>query len=196
MAKSDPSVIITYFYPEDTPLRRLLLRHSLQVRDKALDLLRHPGRIGPAPDAALAAAGAMLHDIGIGACHAPGILCMGDQPYLAHGIIGARMLREYGKNHGLDLEPFARICERHIGSGLTAAEIRAGALPLPERDFLPETPEEQLICLADKFFSKSGDMREKSLSHIRRSMQKFGPAPLARFDALCRAFGLRPDEND
>ncbi len=192
----DPLAIIAYFYPEDTPLRRLLLRHSLQVRDKALALLRRPGRTGPEPDAAVAAAGAMLHDIGIGACHAPGILCMGDQPYLAHGLIGARMLREYGKKHGLNLEPFARICERHTGSGLTAAEIRAGALPLPERDFLPETPEEQLICLADKFFSKSGDMQEKSLPRIRHSMAKFGPSPLARFDALCRTFGLRPDGDD
>ena len=106
------------------------------------------------------------------------------------------MLREYGEKNNLNLEPFARICERHTGSGLSAAEIRAGALPLPEQDFLPETPEEQLICLADKFFSKSGDMREKSLPHIRRSMLKFGQAPLARFDALCRTFGLQPEKCD
>ena len=192
----DPLNIIAHFYPDDTPLRRLLLHHSFQVRDKALELLRHPGRIGPEPDVALVTAGALLHDIGIRFCHAPGILCMGEQPYLAHGIIGARMLREYGEKNNLNLEPFARICERHTGSGLSAAEIRAGALPLPEQDFLPETPEEQLICLADKFFSKSGDMREKSLPHIRRSMLKFGQAPLARFDALCRTFGFQPEKCD
>jgi uncharacterized protein len=50
------------------------------------------------------------------------------------------------------MEKFARICERHTGSGLTAEEIVSGGLPLPERDFLPETLEEKIICLADKFF--------------------------------------------
>ena len=180
--------LIAFFYPEETPLRRLLVAHSVQVRDKALKILARSGRSGI--DAALTADGAMLHDIGIGRCHAPSIFCEGDEPYLRHGILGARMLREYGKAHGLDLERFARICERHTGSGLTAREIRLQSLPLPERDLLPETPEEKLVCLADKFFSKSGDGQEKSLSRIRRSMVKFGESSLARFDALCAEFGV------
>lgn len=101
------------------------------------------------------------------------------------------MLRAYGKEYMLDLECFARICERHTGSGLTAEEIRTGALPLPERDFLPETMEERLICLADKFFSKSGSMKEKSMAKVRLSMAKFGPAVLERFEALCTLFDIK-----
>jgi len=143
-------------------------------------------------DRDLVEAGAMLHDIGIGRCHAPTILCDGAAPYIAHGVIGSGMLREYGAAHGIDLEACARICERHTGSGVTAAEIRAQALPLPERDYLPETPEERLICLADKFFSKSGDRRKKSLESIRHGLSRFGADSLARFDALCREFGVCP----
>ena len=158
------------------------------MRNKALELAANSPE---KPDLALVADGAMLHDLGIGRCDAPSIDCNGTEPYLAHGIIGAKMLREYGAAHGLDLEKYARICERHTGSGLTAAEIRKQGLPLPERDYLPETPEEELVCLADKFFSKSGDMNEKPLDKVRRSLAKFGDAPLARFDELCRRFHVK-----
>ncbi len=188
-ARIEPLEILYFFYPEDTPLRRLLLKHSVQVREKALSLLEHSPLSGEA-DPALVAAGAMLHDIGIVHCHAPKILCVGSEPYLAHGLLGARMLREYGaaRNMAAEMEPFARICERHTGSGITAEEVRRQQLPIPERDCLPETIAEKAVCLADKFFSKSGDMREKPLERIRRSMEKFGPGPAERFEALCRLF--------
>ena len=98
------------------------------------------------------------------------------------------MLRQFGSDNRLDLEVFARICERHTGSGLSAEDIRDQDLPLPLQDFMPETPEEILICLADKFFSKSGDMAEKSFDSVHRSMAKFGPASLDRFEQMCRLF--------
>ena len=177
-----PQTLIEHFYPDDSPLRRLLIRHSTQVRTKALEILDSPLCAGLKLDRELVSAGAMLHDIGIGRCDARGILCEGTAPYIAHGIIGAKMLREYGKAQGIDLERYARICERHTGSGIAAQEIRAQALPLPERDYLPESDEEKLICLADKFFSKSGDMREKPLARARASVAKFEADSAARFD--------------
>ena len=186
----DPDAVFRHFYPEDTPLRRLLLRHSTQVRDKALAILANPSRPPLVLDPGLVSAGAMLHDVGVLQCHAPSILCVGTRPYIAHGVIGAEMLRDYGRTHGIDLEPFARICERHTGTGITAKEVREQRLPIPERDWLPETPEEKLVCLADKFFSKSGDMREKPAAAVRRSLEKFGTDTLERFDALLRLFGL------
>jgi uncharacterized protein len=186
----DSDAVIRHFYPEDTPLRRLLLRHSTQVRDKALAILALPSCPPLELDLRLVSAGAMLHDIGILQCHAPTILCEGSRPYIAHGVIGAEMLRAYGQANGLDMTPFARICERHTGAGITAQEVRDQHLPIPERDYLPETPEEKIVCLADKFFSKSGDMQEKPASKVRRSLEKFGPDTVARFDALCRLFGL------
>ena len=90
------------------------------------------------------------------------------------------------------MEAFARICERHTGSGLTREDIIRQALPLPEADYLPESGEERLICLADKFYSKSGDMAEKKIPAIRKSMLKFGTGAVRRFDNLCAAFGLDP----
>ncbi|MDD3886575.1 MAG: HD domain-containing protein [Victivallaceae bacterium] len=182
----NPIEIINHFYPEDTPLRRLLLKHSRQVCEKALEIMQNPVCRKLELDPRLVADGAMLHDIGIGFCHAPGILCEGDAPYIAHGVIGAKMLREYRAG----LEPYARICERHTGVGITAKEVAAQGLPIPQRDYLPETPEEKLIALADKFYSKSGNMQEKSVSAIRRSLSKFGDDSVARFDALCRLFGV------
>jgi uncharacterized protein len=48
-----------------------------------------------------------------------------------------------------------------------------------------------MVCLADKFFSKSGDMEEKSFEKVRRSMAKFGEESLKRFDGLWAFFNFR-----
>ena len=182
--------ILRHFYPEETPLRKMLLKHSFQVCRKALQILRSPACPALQLDRDTVIVGALLHDLGIGCCHAADIFCTGPEPYIAHGILGARMLREYAGRTGKQMERYARICERHTGSGLTAEDIRRQHLPLPEQDYLPETPEEKLICLADKFFSKSGSMKEKSLPQITRSMQKFGPGAVSRWQKLCRDFGI------
>ena len=182
----DHQAIIDFYYPTGDTAREILLHHSAQVRDKALAIWQNcPLR--DAIDPATLAAGAMLHDIGIRLCHAPDIGCLGELPYIAHGVAGGRMLRECDP----ELETLARICERHTGTGLTAAEIRTRALPLPERDFLPETPTEKLICLADKFFSKSGDFSEKPLAKVRAQIARFGAANTARFEALLALFAVR-----
>lgn len=170
--------IIDLFYSKSDPAREILLFHSRQVTEKALAIAKNFSGIA---DLELISCGAMLHDIGIRFCNAPDIGCFGEDNYLLHGILGAenlRCLRIPG------IEKVARICERHTGSGITADEIISGSLPLPQKDFLPESLEEKIICLADKFFSKSGDMQEKSLEDIRRGMKKFGDDSLARFDAM------------
>lgn len=178
--------LILKYYPEDTPLRRIIIKHSAQVRDKAFDILDAPSCPPVQIDRKLLNEGALLHDIGIGRCHAPKIECNGDQPYIKHGVLGAEMLRGISP----DYEPLARICERHTGSGITAAQIIQRDLPLPHQDFLPETPEEKLVCLADKFFSKSGDMKEESLEQIRAELIRFGEDSLQRFNNLCQTFGV------
>ena len=184
------AAILRAFYPEETPMRLLLEKHSRQVAEMAAEILAGapvPLRETIAPGDVVMAA--MLHDIGIGRCHAPGIHCFGDCDYIAHGVLGGEMLRKYAAEHGADLEFCARVCERHTGSGLTRREILDRRMPIaPPRDLLPETPLEKLICLADKFYSKSGAMERKPLEKVRRSMAKFGDAPLARFDELMRFF--------
>ena len=204
----NPYDIIQRFYPQDTPLRRLLILHSEKVRDKAFELLESARRTNgseelKAVDERLINDGALLHDIGIGRTHAPGILCEGTEPYICHGILGAQMLRDLVAGHGASNESFvseeadylerlARICERHTGAGLTVQDIVQQNLPIvPARDLLPETVEEKLVCLADKFYSKSGDpASEKNLERVRRSMMKFGADSEARFEDLCRLFSV------
>jgi uncharacterized protein len=90
------------------------------------------------------------------------------------------------------LEQIARICERHTGAGLTMRDIVEQKLPItPPRDLVPETLVEKLVCLADKFYSKSGDpSKEKDFERVRRSMMKFGADSTARFEELCRLFSV------
>ena len=54
-------------------------------------------------------------------------------------------------------------------------------LPLPHHDFLPVTIEEQMVCYADKFFSKTKLDREKTLQQAERSVAKHGEKGLLRF---------------
>ena len=127
---------------------------------------------------------ALLHDIGIIRCYAPDIRCEGELPYICHGVEGRRMLEAEG------LPRHALVCERHTGAGLTVDDIISQRLPLPLRDMTPQTLEERLICYADKFYSKSGDIRrEKTLDKVIKSMERHGPDTLARFMALHKEFG-------
>lgn len=177
--------IIDFFYNDQPELKKVLLKHSEQVGRKALQILE---KSSCTLDKNEVMNGALLHDIGIFKCHAPSILCNGEANYIAHGIIGAELLRQYGRENNIDLEIYARIAERHTGSGLTKEDIENQNLPLPHQDFLPETQLEKLICLADKFFSKSGDMQEKNIESVHRSMAKFGAESLRRFDELMKIF--------
>lgn len=177
---ADYKKIIDLYYPADTPLRDIYLRHCRQVADEALEIAR---RKHLPLDPLMIEGAAMTHDIGIFATDAPGIECHGTEPYIAHGIIGAALLRKEGAP-----EEWARVAERHTGSGLTSAEIAAQGLPLPVADYLPETLLERLICYADKFYSKSGAMKRKDLQKVRASMARFGEDSLRRFDALHTEF--------
>jgi uncharacterized protein len=167
---------------ENTPEN--VIQHCKAVCKKAMKIAANFDNA----DKDLIRKGALLHDIGIIKCNAPSILCMGTANYIEHGVIGAAMLREYGMANGIELEIYAGIAELHTGSGLTAKNIIEQKLPLPHRDFLPETELEKLICYADKFFSKSGSMQEKSLESVRQSMAKFGQQSIDRFEEMHALF--------
>ena len=164
--------IIDKYYP-DNELKRILLTHSKQVANKAIEIVDcHPELNA---DKQFVEEAAMLHDIGIIKCNAPGIQCFGTEPYICHGTIGADMLRDEGFPH------HARVCERHTGAGLSLAEIIAQNLPVPHYDLMPESIEEQIICYADKFFSKTRLTQEKTLKQAIHSLSKFGEEGVKRF---------------
>ena len=165
--------IIDQYYPEDTALRHILMIHSRSVMERALAICDRHRELNL--DRNFIVEAAMLHDIGICRCHAPGILCYGSEPYICHGRIGAEMLRQAG------FPRHARVCERHTGAGLTKTEIIQQNLPLPHEDFLPETLEEKLICYADKFYSKTHPEVEKTIEQAERSLKRFGEDGVERF---------------
>ena len=186
-------IIIDTFYPVGTndKLRQILLTHSRGVADLALEIAaKHPEL---QLDSNIVEAAAMLHDIGICQCDAAGIECFGTEPYICHGRLGATMLRENAAKWGLtaeEIEPFARVCERHTGAGLTTREIEAQHLPLPAIDMLPETTLEKVVCYADKFYSKTRPEVRKTYEKAEKSIAKFGEEGLNRFKEWNRKFAV------
>ncbi|HSW98398.1 MAG TPA: HDIG domain-containing protein [Candidatus Saccharimonadales bacterium] len=145
-------------------------------------------------DTKLVHAAALLHDIG----YYPLLDKNGYEPKgegIKHGVTGAEMLRKEGVG-----EAICRIAERHTGVGLTRGGILKFHLPLPARDFIPETAEEWLVAYADKLHSKSilvdephdilgwFNRPETYLEYARR----FGEENAARFAELVKKYGA-PD---
>lgn len=177
----DYTRIIDKYYPAGTLRRDIYVKHCRQVADLALELAR---RSKIDLDPAQIEEAAMLHDIGIFLTDAAAIGCTGDARYIAHGPLGADLLRREGVD-----EAIARVAERHTGTGITAYDIELFGLPMPVADYLPETMLEKIVCYADKFYSKSGDMAQKDFHRARASMARYGGDSLARFDALTDLFG-------
>ena len=174
--------IIDKYYPAGSPLRDIYMHHCRSVANLALDIARRKGLdLSPAD----IEAAAMLHDIGIVRTDAPGIHCHGSEPYLGHGRIGADLLRAEGAP-----EEYAHVAERHTGAGLTPEDVaRMSPMLSPDRSYMPQTLLERLVCYADKFYSKSGDMKIKPLERVRASLAKFGEGASERFERLHEEFG-------
>mgnify|MGYP002622829651 CR=1 FL=1 len=177
----DSESYIHKYYANSPELEALLLLHSRQVAEHALRVAEsHPEC---ALDTTFLYEAALLHDIGIIQCDAPSIMCHGTHPYILHGYLGGQMLRTEG------LPRHARVCERHTGTGLTAEQILQRQLPLPPGNYCPETLEEQVICYADKFYSKSSPQAPKSLDHVLRSLSRFGEEGVRKFLLWHEQFG-------
>ncbi|MHA2429515.1 MAG: HDIG domain-containing metalloprotein [Promethearchaeota archaeon] len=127
-------------------------RHSLKVAEKALVIAE--GITKMKVNQNLLEIGALLHDIGRSKTHG-----------FKHALIGGKILRERGFP-----EELARICETHILGGLDKEDAKT--VGLPERDFLPNSIEEKIICLADKHMA---GIREVSIEErFRRWFLKYG----------------------
>lgn len=158
--------IIDKYYPADDELRRILMIHSRQVADRCLAIVAKHKELPV--DVQFMEEAAMLHDIGIYRCDAPSIHCHGTEPYLRHGPIGGEILRAEG------LPRHARVAERHTGTGLPGYE--------------PETLEEQIICYADKFYSKSRLDHVLTVAETAQSLEKFGHDGVLKFLTWAECF--------
>ncbi|MBQ6406021.1 MAG: HD domain-containing protein [Prevotella sp.] len=162
----DYQAIIDKYYPADDELRRVLLLHSRQVADRCLLIVKKHKELPV--DVQFLEEAAMLHDIGIYQCDAPSIHCHGTEPYIKHGPIGGDLLRQEGYPR------HARVAERHTGTGLPGFE--------------PETLEEQIVCYADKFYSKSKPDHVRTVAETAQSLEKFGHEGVLKFLSWAEKF--------
>ena len=179
----DALALIREVYASTPRAMDILVRHGRQVAEKAVAAARRVMHLQP--DITFIREAALLHDIGIHQTRAPDLGCTGTHPYLCHGVLGRKILEKRG------LPRHALVCERHVGTGITSAEIHDRNLPLPCRDMRPVTLEEEIVCWADKFFSKSetANSAEKSLPDILRQLSAHGPDKAHIFLAWHRRFG-------
>ena len=182
--KISPAQLISKYYADAPQAKKILLDHSRLVTRKALKIGRYLQAHGESVDLEFIAEAAMLHDIGMIRTDTPELGCHGQGNYLQHGIRGKELLEKEG------LPRHARVCERHIGVGLTEDEIRQQQLPLPPRDMQPETLEEQIICYADLFYSKGNNNpdAEKTFTEIREKLEKYGKNKVAVFEQWRKKF--------
>lgn len=177
------SILHQYIAPE-TKTYSLYLPHVVLVTNFALEIAR---RQGLAHDSLLFIEEAgLLHDIGIIQVKDPELGCFGDAEYIQHGVLGAQMLRSHG------LEKHALVAERHTGVGITAKEIQAQKLPLPERDYLPLSQEEVILCYADLFYSKDPQKlwEKKTPEQVASSLARFGQEKVVTFLKWSEKYGF------
>lgn len=159
----NPLHLIDKYYAHNPELHYILVTHSCQVKDLALEVIKNHPELKVDPQFIEEAS--MLHDIGIFMTDAPRIHCHGLSLYIQHGYLGAALLRTEG------LEKHALVCERHTGVGISKSTIMERHLPLPLEDMLPITLEEKIICYADKFYSKTELHKKHDLDRIKKSLQ-------------------------
>jgi len=181
----DSLAIIENFYTPGTKLYNVLVGHSRIVTQKSLEIAKN--LIDLKPDLEFIEKAAMLHDIGIFLTRAQSIGCSGTQPYICHGYLGKKLLDE----KGLPLK-YGLVCERHTGAGITKENIFSNNLPLPQRDMVPMSLEEKIICVADKYHSKSPKQAGKKITttQIIDELGKISKDHARRFSIWIEEFNL------
>jgi uncharacterized protein len=184
MQHSDNIELLKKYAGTGSKVFHILVAHSESVKNLAALIVKNNPQLNV--NLNLLESAAMLHDIGIVKTHAPDIGCHGIHPYICHGYLGREILEAEG------LDVIAPFCERHTGTGISMEEIIQHNLPLPHRDMMPVSIEEQILCYADKFFSKTGKNlhKPKKLKRIYENLSKYGEAKARRFDEFIGMFGL------
>jgi uncharacterized protein len=137
-------------------------------------------------DTDLVRAGALLHDIGVYRLYTPAGE-LDTTEYVRHGVLGHELL------HGLGFpDELSRFCSRHTGVGITRADVRRQSLPIPVDDYIPGSPEEELVLYADKFHSKRTPPVFVSGDTYADAVGRWGADKVIAFGALRQRYG-EPD---
>lgn len=136
-----------------------VVKHSLSVSKLASEIARKLKKNGYKIDLDFIKTASLLHDIGRAKTHS-----------ISHGIEGGKILKElkFGKN-------FVRVCENHIGAGITKEEaIRVG---LPPKNFIPKTLEEKVIAHADNLILGERVVSiKKTINKLKKELGSNHPA--------------------
>jgi len=127
----------------------------------------------------------LLHDIGSYAFFDDEGNTLNDRLYPQHAILGARILEDEGLSKDI-----ADIISTHVLLGLSKQEIIDTPWYLPERDYIPQCIEGELLCYADRFHSKHPTFNayDTFLARLKKSL----PKQSERFEKWAERFGL-PD---
>jgi uncharacterized protein len=136
-------------------------------------------------DADLVHAGCLVHDIGVYALYKNGVL--DGQNYITHGVLGEKILQDESYPQQLQ-----RMAANHTGVGLSRHDVKAQHLPIPERDYIAVTPEEQIVMYADKFHSKTTPPYFNSVAWFLDHIAQFGVDKADTFKKMVAEYG-EPD---
>ena len=144
--------------------------------------------------------GGLLHDIGTyfvlkydgsekvdGSEKSENKLSFDGPNYILHGIRGYEYLLRNGFSE--DAAQFAR---NHTGVGLTREQVVSQNLPLPAEDYIPQTIEQEIVMVADKYNSKSIPPRFLTVDVYRRKAARFGEKNAMRWMQFVAKYG-EPD---
>lgn len=159
----------------------IVWKHCNIVRDLSLQIADNLKKKGIKVDRDLLEVGALIHDIGAYSCFDTKQEPI--KPYIQHGILGEQVLLD----QGLPME-LARFASHHTGVGITKKDIEQQNLPLPKKDFIPETLEEEIVCFADKFHSKSSNFH--GFEEIVTDLSQYGPDKVKRLKKFKEKFGI------
>jgi uncharacterized protein len=121
-------------------------------------------------------AGALLHDVGV--------YRLESTAYVRHGVLGHELLASIG----FPVE-ICRFASCHTGVGITRDDVMRQSLPIPVDDYLPRTPEEELVLYADKFHSKRRPPVFLTGNTYAAEVARFGTDKALRFAALRTLYG-------
>ncbi|MFF0339881.1 HD domain-containing protein [Kribbella sp. NPDC004875] len=127
-------------------------------------------------DTDLVRVGALLHDIGV--------YRLESTAYVRHGVLGHELLASLGFPVEL-----CRFASCHTGVGITRDDVVRQSLPIPVGDYVPRTPEEELVMYADKFHSKRTPPVFLSGDTYATEVARFGADKVRRFGALRARYG-------
>lgn len=172
-------------YAPDKESLDLVWSHSLIVAKIAEQVMKNHPKLDVDKDLVLT--GCLLHDIGVYFvepcnCH-PELRKGNEEPYVTHGVIGADIVRREKFP-----EEVAKIIERHIGVGISKKQIIERNIPLPHKDFVPETGEEKLVGYADNFHSKRPKFNR--YEEIKKRLAQYGEENVKKLEEMKEMFGV------